>query len=140
MRLQCLMAATGVGLALAGCGGSSGDTLAVEISGGPQPRPLRIVVTNDGQGQCNAGPVEPLPSERLIEAREIEREIEPLAREAATFGGASGDDQLGAGERRTYVVRTADGTVRWREGARDLPDPLPRAARLGLLLDRQLCR
>ena len=119
-------------LALAGsCGGESGDLLAVEVSGGAEQREIRLVVTGDGQGRCNDGELERLESERLIEAREVEREIEDLAEDGADFGGPAAD-------RRGYVVRTAAGTARWREG-RTEPEVLGKAALLALRLERELC-
>jgi hypothetical protein len=140
-------------LALSACGGEAGDLLALEASGGPQEEPLRLTVTEDGRGTCDrgelgmAGPLEPIPSARLIEAREVERELEGLAQDGAAFTGeddaaASGSAQEaqpdGAGVRR-YVARTRAGTVRWVEGAPELPEILPRAALLAEQLEDDLC-
>lgn len=121
-------------LLLAGCGGTSGDLMAIEVSGGEgQGRTLDIVVANDGRGTCNGGRERPIPSDVVIEARELERELADLAEEGATYE-ASGDDQ------REYVVRTKAGTVRWSEGELGLPEVLPRTQLLALKLDRLLCR
>lgn len=118
--------------ALAGCGGSAGDLLAVEVSGGVEEQPVRLTVTSDGQGRCGTGELRGLTSERVIEAREVERELEPLAGEGASFETAGGD-------RRAYVARTRAGTVRWSEGAPRLPAVLPKAALLATQLERELC-
>jgi hypothetical protein len=119
-------------LALAGCGGESGDLIAIEVSGGAQPRPVKLVVTGDGRGSCNGGELQELPSERVIDARETERELEDPAHDSANFGGATR-------ERRGYVARTKDGTVRWREG-QVRPEVLGKATLLALQLERDLCR
>jgi hypothetical protein len=115
---------------LAGCGGEAGDLIALESTGGQKPG-HRIVVTGDGRGSCDGDGLSSIPSERLIEAREVERELEELADESATF-----PEQRG---RRRYTARTNDGVVRWSEGARELPRALPEASLLALRLERDLC-
>lgn len=125
-------AALGGALMLAACGGGSGDLLALEVSGGPQERELRIVVTGDGRARCGDGPVEEIPSQLLLDAREVERETGELADRGARFERRA--------EGRVFVLRSTAGTVRWNEGARGLPGILPRAQVLALALDRELCR
>jgi len=125
-----LLAAAAVG----GCGGEAGDLMAIEITGGPaRERPLDIVVASDGRGSCNEGDSEMLPSDLLIEARELERELGDLAEEGANYSS-------GTERRRAYVVRIKAGTVRWTEGEPGLPEELPRTQLLALRLDRLLCR
>jgi hypothetical protein len=116
---------------LAGCGGEAGDLIALEAAGGAKPG-HRIVVTGDGRGSCDGGGLSSIPSDRLIEAREVERELQELADESATF-----PEQR---DRRRYTARTDDGVVRWSEGARELPRVLPEASLLALKLERELCR
>jgi hypothetical protein len=98
----------------AGCGGEAGDLIALEGTGGERPA-HRIVVTGDGRGSCDGGELRSIPSERLIDAREVERELGDLASESASV-------------------------VRWSEGARELPSVLPEASLLALRLERELCR
>ena len=109
--------------------------MAIEISGGPARAtgPLDIVLASDGRGSCNGRPSETVPSEVVIEARELERELADLAEEGATFPPTRGG-------KREYVVRIKAGTVRWAEGESGLPDALPRTQLLALKLDRLLCR
>jgi hypothetical protein len=121
-------------LAVAGCGGGSGDLMAIEIAKGPaRGRALDIVIKDNGRATCNGGSEESIPSDLLIDARELERDLDDLAEEGAFF------EPTGAG-RREYVVRTKAGTVRWSEGDRGLPRELPRTQLLALRLDRLLCR
>lgn len=121
-------------LLLGSCGGTSGDLMAIEVSGGEgQGGTLDIVVANDGRGTCNERPERPIPSDVVIEARELERELADLAEEGVTYE-SSGNEQ------REYVVRTKAGTVRWSEGEPGLPEVLPRTQLLALKLDRLLCR
>ena len=122
------------GLVVAGCGGGSGDLMAIEIAKGPaRGRALDIVIKDNGRATCNGGSEESIPSDLLIDARELERNLGDLAEEGAFF------EPTGAG-RREYVVRIKAGTVRWSEGDRGLPRELPRTQLLALRLDRLLCR
>ena len=91
------------------------------------------MIASDGRATCNDGEEETIPSDLLIDARELERDLGDLAEEGATFGSASGD-------RREYVVRIKKGTVRWAEGDPGLPAELPETQLLALRLDRLLCR
>jgi hypothetical protein len=121
--------------AAAGCGGEAGDLMAIKVSGGPVGArgPLDIVVASDGRGTCNDRAGESIPSDLVIDARELERDLGDLAEEGATFGPTRKGQ-------REYVVRIKAGTVRWAEGERGLPEVLPRTQLLTLRLDRLLCR
>ena len=122
------------GLIAAGCGGEAGDLMAIEASGGKaRGGPLDIVIASDGRASCNDGEEEAIPSDLLIDARELERELGDLADEGARFGSASGD-------RREYIVRIKKGTVRWAEGDPGLPAELAETQLLALRLDRLVCR
>ncbi len=119
--------------ALAGCGGSPGDLIAIEVSGGAANRDQRIVIRSDGHATCNDGPNRDIGSDALIEAREIERDLTDDAERAASY-------EDGAPPNATrYAARTKDGTVRWRERARGLPPVLPRAQLFALQQGRALC-
>ena len=119
-------------VALAGCGGSPGDLLSIEVKGGPAQRNQSIVVRSDGQGSCNGGPSKDIGSDALIDARTIERELTEDAERAAFY-------ESPRGEATNYVARTNDGTVRWQEGAPDLPPVLARAQLFALQQGRALC-
>ena len=119
-------------LLLAGCGGSAGDLLSISVSGGLAPRKHTIVVSGDGRGSCDGGSLKELPSERVIDARAIERDVSDFAKRAATYPPLP--------DARSYTLRTKAGEVRWSEGGRGLPAVLPRAQLLELQLERLLCR
>jgi hypothetical protein len=122
------------GLAIAGCGGEAGDLMAIEIAKGPaRGREIDIVIRDNGRATCNDREEESIPSDLLIDARELERDLGDLAEQGAFF------EPTGAG-RREYVVRIKAGTVRWSEGDRGLPRELPQTQLLALRLDRLLCR
>jgi hypothetical protein len=117
---------------LAGCGGSPGDLLSINVKGGPAQRNQSIVLRSDGQGSCNGGPSQDIGSEALIDARTIERDLTDLAERAAFYESTRS-------EATNYVARTNDGTVRWQEGARGLPPVLAQAQLFALQQGRALC-
>jgi hypothetical protein len=114
-----------------GCGGTAGDLLSLTVGGGLAGAPHTVVVSGDGRGSCDRGPLKPLPSGRVIEARAIERDAASLARRAAEY--------VPSPDARAYTLKTKDGVVRWSEGTPHLPTVLPRAQLLALQLDRELC-
>jgi hypothetical protein len=117
---------------LPGCGGSPGDLLAIDVSGGAAQRKQRIVVENNGNATCNGGPSRDIGSDALIDAREIERDLTDPAQNATDFGpGRRGGT--------SYVARTKDGTVRWQEGTQGLPPVLAKAQLFALQQGRTLC-
>jgi hypothetical protein len=119
-------------VALAGCGGSSGDLLSIEVKGGPAHRNQSIVVQDNGQASCNRGASRDVGSEALIDAREIEREVGDDAKRAAVYESSSRDAT-------SYAVRTKDGAVRWDDRARGLPPILSKAELFALQQSRKLC-
>ncbi|MBA2763807.1 MAG: hypothetical protein H0U42_03875 [Thermoleophilaceae bacterium] len=119
-------------IALGGCGGAAGDLIAIEVSGGFEPRAVEVTVTGDGRARCARGPLESLSGELLLDARELERALSPLAAAARSFGSAGGD-------RRVYSARMVAGAVRWVEGAPDLPPVLGNAVILQRALEREIC-
>ena len=133
MRRATATAIAAAGALLAGCGGGSGDLLAIDVTGGPANREQRIVVQDNGQASCNGGKQSDIGSTALIEARELERELKDPAENADSF---MGNRARGA----TYAARTNDGVVRWREGAKPLPEVLPRVQLFALQQSRVLCR
>ena len=118
-------------LPLAGCGGSAGDLLSITVSGGFAPSTHTVVVSGDGRGSCDRGPLRELPSDRVIAARAIERDAADLAKRSASYPPVP--------DARTYTLKTKAGEVRWGEGTRGLPSVLPRAQLLELQLLRALC-
>jgi hypothetical protein len=117
--------------ALAGCGNPGGDLIAIEVREPTAGTPIqRLVVTDDGRGSCNGAQLERLESERLLEAREVERELQHLAEDDARLRPIAG--------RRAYRVETPHGSVGFSEGDRSDP-ALPKATALALVLRRELC-
>lgn len=118
--------------ALAGCGGAAGDLMSIEFEGGPARVHHTVVVTGDGRGSCDRRAEKLLPSDRVIDAREIAKDVTEYATKAADYPAKAGATR--------YTLRTTDGDVRWSEGTPGLPAVLPKAQLLALQLDRLVCR
>ena len=116
-----------VALAAAGCGNPGGDLIALEERGAHF---TRVVVTDDGRGSCNGGELQRLESDRLLEAREVERDLQKLADDRTNFPGPGGGRHFRAQMRGT--------TVTWTERSQSEP-VLPKATLLTLKLKRELC-
>lgn len=131
MRLA-LLATVAAALILEGCGGTAGDVLAIEVSGGPLPAKQILVVTDDGRGSCDRGRLRDIPNQRLIDAQGLAHDAKPLAETAASYGAP----RRGA---RRYLLKLPQGDVSWTEGTLGIPAALARAQLLALQLGRELC-
>ena len=133
-RAAVVAATAGAALGGLGCVGAARDLMAIERTGpGTGGATERIVITGDGRGRCGAaGPSRPLASETVIEARALERALEPLAERAAAYPGP-------AGGRDRLVARTRAGTVRWVGARPGVPRVLARIELLAVRARRALC-
>jgi len=127
------LAAAGAALLLQGCGGSAGDVLAIEVTGGPLAAKQVLVVTADGRGSCNHGKLLQIPNARLIDAQAVAHDAKPIAEAGAGYTAAG---RTGA---RQYLLRLPQGNVRFTEGRPGLPPALAHAQLLALQLGRLLC-
>jgi hypothetical protein len=126
------LAAAAAGLVLAGCGGAPGDLLAISATGGAAGGTHTLVVTGDGRGSCDKGSLKQLPSDRVLDARGIERDATELATKATDLPARKGA--------RRFTLSTKDGEVHWSERTPGIPSVLPRAQLLELQLEQILCR
>jgi hypothetical protein len=129
-------AAVAAAVALAGCGGGAGDLLSIGATGGVAGGRHTVVVSGDGRGSCDRGPLKELPSGRVIDARAVERDAGDYARKASDYPPPPG---AGASARR-FTLRTKDGVVTWSERSRGIPSVLPKAQLLDVQLQSLLCR
>ena len=118
--------------ALAGCGGEPGELLAITTSGGGEPT-QRLVVEGDARGSCDGGPERTLPSQVVLDAREVERELADAARDRRSYATGAPKDA------RRYTLATKDGIVHWVEGARGAPPAVAKGVLLRQNLKRDLC-
>ena len=101
MRRAVLLAAA---LLLAGCGGESKDLFEVQRSGADPNANVDMVVNDGGTVRCNKGKAIPLPGKRLLDARELSRQLEKQA-------SLSIELPKGPGSQLSYVVRVSNGRV-----------------------------
>jgi hypothetical protein len=114
---------------LAACGNPGGDLIAIEKRQGGAV--TKLLVTDDGRGSCGGGELKRLESDRLLEAREVEREMEALPGERAAYAGLPGAS--------SYRAVMRDATVTWVEGGKGVPPVIDKATALAYRLDRELC-
>jgi hypothetical protein len=93
-----------VALLLAGCGGKSADLFEVQRSGSDPHANVDLVVNDGGTVTCNRGQERALPGKRLLDARELARELEKQA-------ALSIELPKGPHSSLRYAVRTSNGHV-----------------------------
>jgi hypothetical protein len=120
-----LAGAVGLALGLAGCGagGPAHDLFLVQRGGAVPGARLALRVTDDGRASCNRGPLVDISSAQLITARELQRDLEPLAKRRFAL-------PPGAGSVLRYRVVLEDGAVRFADDSRGQPAALFRLAKL----------
>lgn len=73
------LAILAAGLVLAACGAPSADLFEVEVSGADTNANYTLLVSDDGRVRCNGGEPQRIGEDRLIDAREVARELAPQA-------------------------------------------------------------
>lgn len=118
--------------ALAGCGGTAGDLLAVDRSGDVPGAELRVVIGDGGLASCNGGEEHRLPDDLLLEAREVERDLEAPAEEGLAL-------PPGPGSIMRYEVQTPTGDVRFADTSRGRVDGMDELAYLVRRVAQDVC-
>jgi hypothetical protein len=132
---RALATAAAVGVVGTGCGAGAParDLFLVQRSGAIPGARLALRVTDDGRASCNRGPLVDITSAQLIAAREIERDLEPLAKRRFAL-------RPGRGSVLRYRVVLEDGAVRFADDSRGQPPALFRLAKLTRDVARGSCR
>jgi hypothetical protein len=99
--------------ALAGCGAESPDLFEVRRSGADRPANLTLVVSDGGTVTCN-GTRHTLDADRLLRARELERELSEQAELGLEL-------PAGPGAVLSYRVRMEAGTIAFSDTSRGSP-------------------
>jgi hypothetical protein len=107
-------------LAAGGCGTASPDLFEVTRSGDDRAANLTMVVNDGGQVTCN-GEEHALDGDRLLRAREIERQLEQPAELGLEL-------PPGPGANLSYRVRLEAGTVEFSDTSRGNPPAFHRVA------------
>jgi hypothetical protein len=124
-RARAFATAIGLALGLAGCGAGAPahDLFLVQRGGAIPGARLALRVTDDGRASCNRGPLVDISSAQLITARELQRDLEPLAKRRFAL-------PPGRGSVLRYRVVLEDGAVRFADDSRGQPPALFRLAKL----------
>jgi hypothetical protein len=125
-------AALALGSGLAGCGGEARDLFLVQRSGSIPGARLSLRVTDDGRASCNRRPLVDITSAQLIDAREAEEDLEPLAERGVRL-------PPGPGSILRYSVRLEAGTVRFSDTSPRQPRVFFRVAALTRRIARGPC-
>lgn len=130
-RCGALAVAAGAFL-VAGCGTPGHDLMVVQRSGSLPGARLSMRVIDDGFVICD-GQRYDLTSAQVIAAREVERDLEPVARSGLRLPPRPGSTMR-------YRIRTKDGTVAFADTSGGQPAVFFRAALLVRRLARGACR
>jgi hypothetical protein len=120
-------------LLVAGCGSAAHDLFLVQRGGAIPGAGLALRVTDDGRASCNRGPLVDITSAQLIAARELQRDLVPLAQRRFAL-------PPGRGSVLRYRVVLEDGAVRFADDSRGQPAALFRLAKLTRDVARGSCR
>ena len=96
---------------LAGCGAESADLFAVDRSGSIPAAKLRMVVNDAGKVSCNGRPSIELTSKELLDARELQTDLEDAARDRVDLAPRPGSILR-------YRVETPEGVVHFADNSR----------------------
>jgi hypothetical protein len=121
-----------VALGAGGCGGAAHDLFLVQRGGAVPGARLALRLTDDGRASCNRGPLVDISSAQLIAARELQRDLEPLAERR--FALPPGRDSI-----LRYRIVLEDGAVRFADNSRGQPPALFRVAKLARDVARGAC-
>jgi hypothetical protein len=121
-------------LALSACGAGAPahDLFLVQRGGSIPGARLALRVTDDGRASCNRGPLVDITSAQLIAARELQRDLDPLAKRRFAL-------PPGRGSVLRYRVVLEDGAVRFADDSRGQPPALFRVAKLTRDVARGSC-
>jgi hypothetical protein len=116
-----------------GCGSEAHDLFLVQRAGTVPGAGLALRITDDGRASCNRGPLVDITSGQLIDAREIARDLEPLALRGVSLGAQPGSVLR-------YRVALPDGSVRFADSSRGQPPAFFRLAKLTRDVARSACK
>jgi hypothetical protein len=125
--------ATAAALVLAGCGGGEvqEDLFLVVRTGTVPGAHLSMLVNDAGLVTCN-GKQHELPSKRLLDARQLQRDVMPYAQRNLHLVAQPGSVFA-------YSMRDQDGTIAFSDNSRGLPPKLAGLPLFVLEVARQVC-
>ncbi len=120
-------------LTLTGCGGAGSELFVVHRTGSIPGARLVLSVYDDGLARCNHGPRPRLEDARLLDAREIQRDLEAFEKRGLHLAP-------GPGSILAYRVTDSDGSVSFSDTSRGQPPVLFRVQAFTRRVAREACR
>lgn len=129
--MRVALAALVLAALLAGCGTPSPDLFVVDRSGADRNANVEVLVNDGGSVTCN-GNKHPLDADRLLKARQLERDLEPQAQLGI-------DLPRGAGSDLTYKVRMEGGSIAFSDRSAGIPTTFQRLAQFTKDVTEDVC-
>jgi hypothetical protein len=118
----------------AGCGTPAADLFVVERSGDLPDADVRLLVSDDGMVRCDGGEPRQMADGRLLEARDLARDLAPLLDRGLHLQPAPGSESL-----LRYEVLGGEGEASFADTSPELPPALARVQRFTRTVARESC-
>ena len=118
---------------LAGCGAPSADLFEVVRSGKDRNANLRLLVSDDGTVRCNKRKPVPMGAERLLDARQLARDLEKQAALGLELPNEKGSILA-------YRVRLEAGTIAFSDRSRGMPKTFSRVVAFTSDVAERVCK
>jgi hypothetical protein len=118
---------------LAGCGAPSADLFVVTRSGKDRNANLKLLVSDDGTVTCNQRKPVPMGAKRLLDARELARDLEKQAALGLELPKEKGSILA-------YKVRLEAGTIVFADTSRGLPKTFSRVEAFTADVAERVCK
>lgn len=128
MRLALALLAAAL---LAGCGSEPPDLFVVDRSGADRNANVQLLVNDGGSVTCN-GDQHPLDADRLLTARELERDLGPQAELGIEL-------PPGPGTQLSYRVSMEGGTIGFSDRSEGVPRTFQRLAAFTTDVTERVC-
>ena len=129
--MRTALAALVVAALLAGCGTPSPDLFVVDRSGADRDANVELLVNDGGSVTCN-GEKHPLDADRLLKARQLERDLEPQAELGIALPRGPGTDL-------SYKVRMEGGSIAFSDRSAGVPTTFQRLAQFTKDVAEDVC-
>lgn len=120
--------------ALAACGSPSADLFSVARTGEGAGAKLALVVSDDGTVRCNRQDPVPLDAQRLLDARQLARDLSKQAALGLELEPGRAQDTT-----FRYVADLAEGRIAFADSSRNLPRSFLELAAFTRTVARGVC-
>lgn len=129
------LAVPALACALAACGSPAADLFSVARSGEGAGAKLALIVSDDGTVRCNGKAPVQLGAQRLLDARQLARDLSKQAALGLELEPGRAQDTT-----FRYVADLAEGRIRFADSSRNLPPSFLRLAAFTRATAREVCR